>query len=324
MNILILTGGESGERDVAVKSGLAVAQSFTKSGHKVALVDTLRCPTLEDFKFSDIPSEVLGSFKGRQNQSPVTPLDPLIFKLLPLADKVFPALHGGIGENGRLAAMLECLKIKYSGSSPEALFSAMDKLQSKLIYESASVLTPNYTVYAKKSRKKAIPPKYPCIVKPINGGSSLGVSIANTETELNNAIERAFSLCDTVILEEKILGREFSVCVLCDKALSVTEIIPENAFFDYESKYIHGGAREITPAPLSKELYERAKRIALCAHKALGLKNFSRTDLILKKGSSLFYTLETNALPGLTKNSILPSASRIYGINFDTLCEKML
>lgn len=324
MNILILTGGESDEREISLKSGIAVAKAFTRLGYKSALVDTLRCPALEGFKFSDNADEVISSFKRVQEQEPVIPLDPLIFKLIMLSDRVFPAIHGGIGENGRLASILEALKTKYSGSSPEALFTSMDKLKSKLIYESASVLTPNFTVHTKASKRKAIPPSYPCVVKPINGGSSLGISIANNEAELDTAIKRAFSLCDTVLLEEKILGREFSVCVLCDKALSVTEIIPKNAFFDYDSKYIHGNAREITPAPLPKELYERAKRVALCAHKALGLKNFSRTDLILKKGTSLFYTLETNAIPGLTENSILPSASKIYGIDFDTLCQKML
>ena len=150
------------------------------------------------------------------------------------------------------------------------------------------------------------------------------MSIANNEIELTGAIERAFLECDTVILEEKIVGREFSVSVLDDKPLAVTEIIPNGKFYDYDCKYIHGGSREITPAPISKELTKRALSIALNAHKALGLRNFSRTDLILKRGTTLFYALETNALPGLTETSILPSAAENCGIDFEQLCIKML
>ncbi len=324
MNILILTGGESGEREVAVRSGKAVAKALISLGYKIALIDTVRCPELSEFRFTGELDEALDLFEKCRGIPPISPLHPSLFTVAPLADTVFPALHGGIGENGRLASVLECIGVKYSGSTPDALSVTMDKLKSKIIYENAAILTPSYTVYNAFSSRKPIPPRYPCVIKPADSGSSIGISFANNESELAGAINRAFDVCDTVVLEEKIIGREFSVSVLCDKALAVTEIIPKSTFYDYDSKYINGGAREITPAPLTKELATKALSIALRAHKALGLKNFSRTDLILKKGTSLFYALETNALPGLTKTSILPAAAKACGISFPELCQRML
>lgn len=324
MNILILTGGESGEREVAMRSGKAIAKALISLGHKIALVDTLRCPNTSEFAFTGEINEALARFERWKSIKPVPPLHPYLFRIAPLASRVFPALHGGIGENGRLASVLECIGVTYSGSKPEALAVTMDKLKSKILYENAAILTPSYTVYSVNSSKKPMPPRYPCVIKPTDSGSSIGISFANDETELTGAIKRAFDVCDTVVLEEKILGREFSVSVLCDEPLAVTEIIPKSTFYDYDSKYINGGAREITPAPLQKELTDRALSISKRAHKALGLSNFSRTDLILKKGTNMFYALETNALPGLTETSILPSAANACGISFPELCRKML
>ena len=324
MNILILTGGESGEREVAIRSGKAVARALCSLGYNIAIVDTLRCPILTDFSFTGELDAALSSFDKQATSPPVIPMHPRILDILPLADKIFPALHGGIGENGTLSAAMQCVGAKSPSSPPEALANAMNKQYSKLIYESAAIYTPAYTVYSANSDKAPIPPRYPCVVKPIDGGSSVGISLVFTPSELAGAIERAFAVCKKVILEELIIGREFSVSVLCDKAIAVTEIIPKSQFYDYDCKYINGGAREITPAPLPKHLTEKALCIAERAHASLGLKNFSRTDLILKKGTDIFFALETNALPGLTETSILPSSAAACGISFPELCKKML
>ncbi len=324
LNILILTGGQSTEREVAIRSGKAVASAFIDLGHSVALVDILRVPDASDFCFTNDQDRATALFLSWQKRKPTYPLDPNIIKISGLADKIFPALHGGIGEDGRLAAFFECFNQKCSGSSPCALANTMDKIKSKIFYENAGILTPAYTVYNARSKRKPIPPRYPCVIKPSDGGSSIGVEFASNASELDNAIQKATAVCDEVILEEKIIGREFSVSVLNDEPLAITEIIPKNSYYDYESKYIHGGAREITPAPLPSELTMRALSVAKRAHQALGLKNFSRTDLILKKGTSLFYALETNAQPGLTKTSILPSCAQVCQISFPRLCQRML
>ncbi len=324
MKILILTGGSSSEREVAIRSGKAVSKAFIALGHEAALLDIACVPDVAEFAFSRDINEVLSLYNSRQNAPHVYPLHPNLIKIIGLCDKVFPALHGGIGENGTLAAFFECMGIKYSGSSPSALANTMDKIKTKVFYENAGILTPAYTIYNRGSVREPIPPRYPCVIKPCDGGSSIGISFANSKSQLTGAIERAAEVCDNLILEEKIIGREFSVSVLNDEPLAVTEIIPKSSFYDYESKYVHGGAREITPAPLTPCLTQKALSIARRAHRALGLKNFSRTDLILKKGTSLFYALETNALPGMTETSILPTCAAVCKIDFNRLCKKML
>lgn len=323
MRILVLAGGESAENEVSCRSGLAISEALTCAGFSVGLLDPARKTVEEELFFCDFEKVKQRFFKQLKN--------PLCFpmyeghlQLFKKADKIFPALHGGIGENGRLAAMLDIFGVSYAGSSAEALAVSMNKVDTKIYYDNAAIPTPCYTVYRKGAKKTPIPPRYPCVVKPATAGSSIGVEFVSKPSELPIAVEKALRESDTVLMESRIIGREFSVCVLEDKAFAVTEIIPKSTYYDYESKYLHGGAREITPAPLSRALYTKALSIAQRAHEALGLKNFSRTDLILKKGTESFYALETNALPGLTETSILPNAAASVGINFSELACRML
>ncbi len=324
MKILVLAGGESSESEVSVRSGLAVAKALISLGHSVAIADPAYPESVKKARFladfNKISRCFIASRKDKSDLSDFLRLISLAIK----CDLVFPALHGGIGENGRLAACLDCFGIPYCGSPAEALALSMDKVKAKMIYEQSAIITPAYTLADKASKTVIRPPRLPCVIKPASGGSSIGVTLAKSECEIKNAIESAFDVCESVLLEECIFGREFSVSVLCDKAIAITEIIPKNSFFDYECKYQSGASREITPAPISRELTEKAKSIALRAHKALGLKNFSRTDMILKRGTSIFYALETNAIPGLTPTSILPEAAKTVGIGFEKLCELML
>ena len=322
MRILILAGGESEEREVSAASGLTVAKAFASAGCEIALIDPSRQASKTVFTLDFDVAE--RQFFAQRKKPFTPPFDIGHITVMKTADKVFSALHGGIGENGRLASMLEIFGIPYSGSSPESLAIAMNKADTKIYYEHASILTPSYTLYKKGAKKTPTPPSYPCVVKPSDGGSSIGVSIVYGKKELDLAVERASAVSDTVIIEQRILGRELSVCVLEDKAFSVTEIIPKGSFYDYECKYLHGGAREITPAPLPREITERALKIAARAHASLGLTNFSRTDLILQKDTLRLYALETNALPGMTETSILPNAARSVGIGMSELVMKML
>ena len=326
MKIVVLAGGRSPENEVSVCSGFAVAKALCSLGCEVALLhpSQLLKPGydcfISDFNaLSDFFSENL---KNENFSEHYISFD--VLACCSKSDMVFLALHGGDGENGRLQSVLETYGIKYTGSSPEACFSAMDKIRSKQIYEHAGILTPLYTVFRKGQKRIAVPPRYPCVIKPANGGSSFGVTIAYNPSMLMPAIDRALEYCDTVIMEEKITGREFSCSVIGDLPVAVTEIIPKSSFFDYESKYISGAAREITPAPLPEALTVKAKATALRAHKALGLNYFSRTDMILSENSKLFYTLETNTLPGMTETSILPAAAAYSGLDFPALCLKML
>lgn len=325
MKIIVLAGGDSPERDVSIRSGKAVARALCSLCHEVALLDPIReVPKGNIFTSDGI--KVINDFDNyiKTQRKIVCPLHPSILNACLLCEKVFPALHGGIGENGRLQALFECFGISYAGSSAEACSAAMDKIITKRLYESAAIRTPLYTVHKYGSKKPPLAPRYPCVIKPANGGSSIGVCYASSPSELEMSVEKAHRICDSVIIEEKIVGRELSVSVLNDTPLAVTEIIPQSQYYDYESKYAVGGARELTPAPVPGDITKRALTLALNAHKALGMKNFSRTDMILQSGSSLLYLLETNTLPGLTETSILPQAAQANGIDFPSLCLKML
>lgn len=239
------------------------------------------------------------------------------------ADAVFICLHGGIGENGRLGALLECLGIKYFGSPPEGSADAMDKLRSKRIFESVGIPTPIYTVYSKNQNKPPMPPRFPCVVKPTGEGSSVGVTLVKTPKELTVAINAALKTSDTVLMEAEIKGREITVGILDDKPLAVTEIIPKDGFYDYKSKYTAGKTLEITPAVLPDELTARAMCLAERTHRALGLSGFSRVDMMIENKTGLIYVLEANTVPGMTATSLLPLAAEYRGIDFTELCRKM-
>lgn len=326
MKIIVLAGGNSPESEVSVCSGLAVAKALCLAGCKVALLHPSQFLDRNTDYFSDNFSVVSEIFSDSLNSGNFSGYY-ISFDVLSYCrkcDRVFLALHGGDGENGRLQAVLRTYGINFTGSLPEACFVAMDKVRSKQIYEYAGILTPLFTVFKKGQHSLPVPPRYPCVIKPADGGSSFGVTIAYNPSMLVSAVDRALEFCDTVIMEEKITGREFSCSILNDQPVAVTEIIPKNSFFDYESKYISGAAREITPAPISDILTHKAMSVALRAHKALGLSNFSRTDMILSEKSNLFYTLETNTLPGMTETSILPAAAAYAGYDFTSLCLAMM
>lgn len=313
-------GGDGPERQVSLRSGEAVAYALADAGHAVCALDTLKGGK----PYFTRDREELKRWIVRHGECPIafSALAPDITESASSADVTFIALHGGIGENGTLQAIFDAHGIKYCGSGPTACALAMDKRLTKMIYESAAIPTPPYTVF-KKGDTGAVPPCYPCIVKPTNGGSSIGVCPVFSPIGLKRALSNAFSVCENVIIEKLISGRELSVSVLCDEPLAVTEIISDG-FYGYENKYKKGGAREITPALVDKELYSRAMRIAKNAHRALGMRGFSRTDIMLDEETGQLYALETNAIPGMTETSILPSAAASRGISLPHLCELML
>lgn len=335
MRIAVLAGGRSPEREVSLRSGKMIAAALTRRGHSVALLDPAR-------EISVLKEQFFHTYADIEKNSPVFDCSELsspedgeiraitesVLGVLKSAnpDRVFLALHGGDGENGNLQALLTALGIAYNGSPPSACAIAMDKILTKKLFASAGILTPKYTVYRKGQTTPPLPPKYPCVVKPANGGSSVGVSFIMRPFGLAEAVEKALAQgCgDTVLIEEAVFGRELTVGVLKDEALAVTEITPKNGFYDYNNKYIGGRSEEVTPARITNEQTARAMRIALKAHKALGMKNFSRTDFILDAETGLLYALEINALPGMTETSLLPQAAKYRGIEYGELCELML
>ena len=330
MKIVVLAGGMSPERDVSLSSGALIATALMERGHSVALADVYKpINTAEIDKM--FRSE--GKYEYRVPASEPD-LDNLkkdfgegerligrgIIELCEKADAVFLALHGGMGEDGRIEALLESCGIKHSGSDYASCHLAMDKALTKAIFESNGIPTPKWNLYCDEDISE-IPT--PCVVKPCGCGSIVGVTIVETPRELEKAISLAKSYGAKVMIEEKITGREFSVGILGGKALPAIEIIPKTGFYDYKNKYQAGATEEICPADLTESQAEEMGRIALRAHNALGLGMYSRLDFLMDRDGN-FFCLEANALPGMTPSSLLPQEAKAAGIDYITLCEMIV
>jgi D-alanine-D-alanine ligase len=197
---------------------------------------------------------------------------------------------------------------------------AMDKLITKKILLEAGLPTPDYCEYTGKKLKM----KLPVVIKPVDGGSTIGVTIVKNKNEFQKAVRLAKKYCDRVIIEKYVKGREVTVPVLFDRALPIIEIIPKTAFYDYVAKYTKGMSDHILPAKLEKKLYAKISELAVLTHKVLLLKDYSRIDFMIDAAEGKPYILEANSLPGLTGTSLLPEAAKCVGISFEELILKML
>ncbi len=251
---------------------------------------------------------------------------------------VFIAIHGPCGEDGTIQGMMEILDIPYTGSDVCSSALAMDKIKAKEIYGYHKIPTPKHIVieardWKRTSRKLLSTIKreigYPCVVKPVRLGSSVGSSICKNGAELQRRILFSFRYDDRALVEAFIDGREITCAVLDTPggkpptALPPTEIVPRtSSYFDYYAKYTPGATAEITPAPIGKALTERAQKLALKAHRILGCSAMSRTDMMMM--GNRFYTLETNTIPGMTGTSLLPQAAKARGLSFPELLDRII
>lgn len=326
MNVVVLAGGLSPERDVSLASGMLISNALVEKGHSVLLLDLYK-------GIKDDEMHLLFSNEKRNYDFTIDEEIPEltkkntkdligrnVIKICKMADIVFLALHGSIGENGKLQAIFDCMGIKYTGSSYEGSILAMDKILTKKILEHDNIKTPKWHLL-KNVRKENI--KFPVVVKPANNGSSIGVSIANNLEEFEVAIIECEKYKDEIIIEEYIKGREFSVGILDKTALPPIEIIPKSGFYDYKNKYQEGKTIEICPPKISQDKIKEMQQIAMKVHNALLLGAYSRIDFILDENGNL-NVLEANSLPGMTKTSLLPQEALVAGITYEDLCEKIL
>ncbi len=295
----VLMGGPSSEREISLKSGQAVFSALKQAG-----VDTVAIDITTDNQPENI--NLLKKYN---------------------LDCAFIALHGRFGEDGTIQSILEKMKLPFTGSGVQASRLAMDKIGSLEIFRKQGLCTPGsqfleISAY-KKSNKFKNELGFPLVVKPANHGSSIGLSIVDSEKEISVAIELAFQFDLRIIIEQYIKGRELTVGVLDKKALPVIEIIPKHKFFDFQAKYQAGLTEYIIPAHLDDELGQIVQIAALKAHKALGCFGCSRTDIILSQ-DNIPYLLEVNTIPGMTATSLLPKAAKIVGIDFSQLCFRLL
>jgi len=337
MNIAVLAGGYSPERDVSLTSGSLIANALIDEGHNVCLADVyLGIDGTDDAKslFNKEKKPIhkvthsvpdLDALKASSGNG-----DALIGKgiidLCRAADVVFMALHGAMGENGQLQATLDSYGIKYTGSGYVGSLLAMDKDISKKMFVGAGVNTPEWMyISAKQVDIDEIEQRigYPCVVKPCCCGSSVGISIPENRAELENALKEAEKYEDSILIEKKISGREFTVGILDGEVLPAVEIIPTEGFYDYTNKYQAGKTVELCPAPIDDALMSILAEQTKLAFDALRLSGYSRFDYIVDKDGKP-WCLEANTLPGMTPTSLLPQMAAAVGITYGKLCCKIV
>ena len=307
MDIVVLAGGLSTERDVSFKTGSMVAAALKENGHRVILLDVFmgysdkeenldgifdRADAIS-VKVDNIPEVApdLAAVKAsRKDQSPCF-FGPNVIRMCQMADIVFMALHGENGENGKLQAAFDLFGIKYTGSDYLSSAIAMNKDMAKQLFAYGDIPAPKGIGMTKETREDDVTKlglTLPCVVKPCCGGSSIGVTIVRDAAEFKAALDEAFKWEDHLIIEEYVKGREFSVGVLEGKALPVIEIAPIQGFYDYKNKYQAGSTVETCPAEISPELTAKMQENAVKAAKALGLTGYSRLDFMMKDNGDMY------------------------------------
>lgn len=335
MNIAVVCGGISRERDVSISTGTCVAQALRQRGHSVALVDLfLGSEEAREHPEIAFTTELRDDLYAVGETAPDPDavraqrqgsglLGPGVLEICKYADIAFLALHGAEGENGKVQACLDLYGIPYTGSGYLGSALAMNKELTKIMLRAAGVGTP-YGITLRKGEKTPEDVMFPCVVKPCSGGSSVGTSIVNAPEELSDALQQAFSCDSAVLVEEYIRGRELTVGIMDGKAMPVIEIIPKTGFYDYKNKYQSGLTDELCPAPLTEADTLRIQALAEKAYAALGMEAYARADFLMDERDGELYCLELNSLPGMTPTSLIPQMAAAEGMDYGQLCEKII
>lgn len=301
MRIALLAGGTSGERQVSLNGAAQVEKALAGQGFPVRRFDTA----------TDLAELVAAKDE---------------------IDFAFILLHGLQGEDGTMQGLLDLLGIPHQGSGVLGSAIAMDKHLAKELYRLAGLPVAEWEIVTRENagdgQSIARRLGLPLVVKPVREGSSLGMTIARTGEELLAGIEKALTHGRQVMVEKYIRGRELTAGVLGNdtlEALPLIEIVPgkEFAFFDYTAKYQPGATNEICPAPVNEQITRKAQDYAVRAHRALRLRGYSRTDMMLDENDNL-YLLETNTIPGMTATSLLPQAAAKHGLDFPAFLVRLI
>ena len=293
MKIGILIGGDSSEREVSIASGRSIENACIALGHEVVRLD---------------PKDGLEKIKS----------------LLLKVDLVFNGLHGGDGENGKISKYLEDLEVLFTGSDSISSEICMNKDKAKRIAANNNVLTPEWVLVTNEALSGNIGQlNFPIVVKPNDQGSTLGLSIINSKSQLKGAFKVANSFASSVMYEQHIQGREITCSIVGNIAYPIVEIIPKHEIYDYECKYTKGMSKYICPAEINKNISSKIKEISLKIHKLLGCRHYSRVDFLLDRNNDPWF-LEINTLPGMTETSLLPKSLESAGVNFNQIIEKII
>lgn len=289
MNITVMLGGPSAEREVSLRSGAAVAKALRSLGHNVAELD---------------PKD--GTFELPKN-----------------CDVVFLVLHGTYGEDGQIQRQFEKLGVTYTGCDAEASRIAFDKVLTKQKCVEAGVPTAKSAVVGSANApfpKDLVPP---LVVKPVRQGSSVGLQFVERKEDWKTAIAEALKFDSEVLVEEKIVGRETTVGILDGKPLPIVEVRPKAGSYDYKNKYTSGATEYFCPADFNAATTKRIQKVALGAFQAIGGRDYARVDVMVHPDGRPV-VLEVNTLPGMTETSLLPKAAAAVGLNYAQLCQRMV
>ena len=300
LRLALLAGGKSGEREVSLKGAEEVARALDPDRYEIKRYDPAK----------DLAQLAQDAAK---------------------LDAAFILLHGPLGEDGTVQGFLDLLGIPYQGSGVLGSAIAMDKNLAKILYRNNGLKVPEWFMATQADIDD--PARLlgelglPLVIKPSSQGSSLGMTIARSEKDVSAGLEKAFAIDDEVMVEEFIEGREITGGVIGNEELlpfPIVEIIPgeQYEFFDYEAKYQPGASTEICPAELDDAITVRAQHNAVTAHRALQLRGYSRTDMIVS-GDDI-YVLETNTIPGMTPTSLLPQGAAAAGLDFPALLDRLI
>ncbi len=303
MNILLILGSWSTEREVSLNTGAMIEKALLQLGHTVTRLD------------------------------PEHSLDGLL-DAAGKADFVFIALHGAPGEDGLIQAMLDTVNCPYQGSGPAGSFLALNKAAAKGLFRQNGLLTPDWALLPRRPKPGWKPPfSYPLFIKSNVGGSSLGLERVAEPEDLDAALDRLFEGGGEYIVEPAVEGMEVT-CGVLENLGGEAEALPpilikpkttgrEGEFFDYVAKYTAGAAEEICPAPIPEAVTAKVQELSLAVHRFLGLTDYSRSDFIVT-GDGIPVLLEVNTLPGMTSNSLLPKAAAAAGMPFENLIDHLI
>lgn len=318
MKIAVLLGGDSPERDVSLHSGENIVHALQNRGHAAYAFDPAQdtVTLIHGLPFSVEERKTLladdffsGYYRNMQ----------LLKRLKP--DVVFNGLHGGKGENGVVQALLDTLEIPYSGSGFESCLLAMDKDITKLLLLRENLPTPKF-IRLRSPGDEIVPDglSFPLIVKPADGGSTIGLSLIYSADEMKEAVQTAFRFGEKVIIEEYVKGREIAAGVLAGKALPLVHIMPSHNIYDYECKYTAGMSEYIVPADLPEKITRDIQKLAVETYDLLNCSGYARIDFLVDDAGHP-YILEANTLPGMTATSLFPKAAGAAGMGFDDLID---
>lgn len=332
MNIALITGGLSSEREVALSSGRGILKALRNLGHNVKVIDPVFGSEYveEEVIFRDMVSKeypTLEKLRNLQGENARKLIDCVNSPLFDDIDIAVLGLHGKFGEDGIIQTLLDLRGIKYTGSGMRASAFAMDKDISKTVFQADGILTPEWIALNRQDeyniREFLRIFGKPLVVKPNDEGSTVGLTIASDEKELEKGISRAFSYSEKVLVEKYVKGREITVAIVDGKSYPVIEIIPKDGFYDYEHKYTKGRTEYVCPAEIKPAVSDKAREIAMNAFKASGCEVYARVDFLLTPEDEL-YCLEVNTLPGMTELSLVPMAVKAEGMDFNNLIETII